>query len=155
MGRRQHHLAAAGLHVRHGRRWPLQRARCRRRYIEEVDPPIAVSEPAVTDNGGGVDPGVDPGVPVPDTIAPVPADGACATFAEPTEITTPGLDLAWAQRWVGQCLSYAEAEASALGWSVRVVRQDGEDLAATADFSETRFNVALKGDVISEIISIG
>jgi hypothetical protein len=118
-------------------------------YIQEVDPPIAVSEPAVTDSGSG-------SAPAPATIAPVRADGStCSTFEAPTEITAPGLDLAWAQRWVGQCLSYAESEAAALGWSVRVVRQDGEDLAATADFSDTRFNVALEGDVISEIISIG
>ncbi len=118
-------------------------------YIQEVDPPVAVSEPAVVDTGFGT------AVPVPETVDPVPADATCATFEAPTDITAPGLDLAWAQRWVGQCLSYAESEASALGWSVRVIRQDGEDLAATADFSETRFNVALKGDVISEIISIG
>jgi hypothetical protein len=117
-------------------------------YIQEVDPPVAVSEPAVFDTGSGT------AVPVPESIAPVPADGTCATFAA-TDITAPGLDVAWAQRWVGQCLSYAESEASALGWTVRVVRQDGEDLAATADFSDTRFNVAVKGDIVSEIISIG
>lgn len=116
-------------------------------YIQEVDPPIAVSEPAVIDNG----------VVTPETVLQIPADGGaeCATFEGPTEITAPGLDLAWAQRWVGQCLSYAESEASVLGWSVRVVRQDGVDLAATADFSDTRFNVATKASVISEIISIG
>ena len=39
------------------------------------------------------------------------------------------ISAAWAQRWIGLCLSYAEAEASVLGWSVRVARQDGVDLA--------------------------
>ena len=117
-------------------------------YIQEVDPPIAVSEPAVTNTGGGA-------VPAPDTVAPVPADGTCATFEAPTDITEPAIDASFGERWIGQCLSYAEAEAAVVGFTVRVVRQDGEDLAATADYSDTRFNVAVKGDVISEIISIG
>jgi hypothetical protein len=115
-------------------------------YIQEVDPPIAVSEPAV----------IEPGVaPVPETVAAIPADGSCATFDSTTDVTTPGLDVEWAQRWIGQCLSYAETEASVLGWSVRVVRRDGVDLPVTDDFSDTRFNVAVKGDIVSEIISKG
>jgi hypothetical protein len=113
-------------------------------YIQEVDSPIATTEPAIATRDVA---------PAPSTA---PAAGAtCATFETPTDITAPGLDLPWAQRWVGQCLSYAESEASVLGWSVRVVRQDGVDLPITADFSDTRFNVAVKGDIITEIIDIG
>ena len=67
----------------------------------------------------------------------------------------PGIGVDFGQRWIGLCLSYAESEASFLGYSVRVVRQDGVDLPVTADFSDHRFNVAVKGDVVAEIISIG
>ncbi len=113
-------------------------------YIQEAEPEIATTEPAV-----------DPDVPV----TAVAVDGgdvsACTKFETPTEITTPGLDVEWAQRWVGLCLSYAEEEAAVLGWSVRVVRQDGVDLDATDDFSDTRINVAVDGEIITEIISIG
>ncbi len=116
-------------------------------YIHQAEPEIATTEPVT-------EPGV---VPVPDTA--VAADGgdvqACTRFEAPTDITAPGLDTAWAQRWIGLCLSYAEQEASVLGFSVRVVRQDGVDLAVTEDFSDTRFNVAVKGEIITEIISIG
>jgi hypothetical protein len=51
-------------------------------YIEEVDPPIAVSEPAVTDSGSG-------SAPAPDTIAPVSAPAATEIVpAEPVDSTT-------------------------------------------------------------------
>ncbi|HEX3089481.1 MAG TPA: hypothetical protein VHQ23_12560, partial [Ilumatobacteraceae bacterium] len=116
-------------------------------YIQQVDPAVPVSEPAVTDAGLVV---------APDTVVPVGADGTtCESIGQPTDVTTPALDVAWAQRWVGQCLSSAEAEAAVQGWSVRVVRQDGVDLPITADFSDTRFNVAVKGDIVSEIVDIG
>ena len=38
---------------------------------------------------------------------------------------------------------------------MRVVRLDGEDLAATMDYSPTRVNVAVEGGVVTEVISIG
>jgi hypothetical protein len=116
-------------------------------YIHQADPMPTT---------GQTDPAVDPGVvPTPATALPVPADGACATFEQPTTITVPGIDVTFGDRWIGQCLSYAEAEAAVIGFSVRVVRQDGVDLVITDDFSNTRFNVAVKGDIVSEIISIG
>ncbi len=112
-------------------------------FIQQPDPEVPTTEPLV--------------VPEP---APLPVPGGpdtptCTRFEEPTSITTPGLDIAWAERWIGLCLSYAESEASVLGWSVRVVREDGVDLAVTADFSDTRFNVAVKGQIITEVLSIG
>jgi hypothetical protein len=112
------------------------------------------ADPAAT---GQTDPAVDPGVvPTPETVVAVPADGAtCAAFEAPTDSTDPGIQVEFGQRWIGQCLSYAEAEAAYIGFSVRVVRQDGVDLPVTDDFSDRRFNVAVKGDIVSEIISIG
>ena len=52
-----------------------------------------------------------------------------------------------------------EAAATALaeenGWVVRVVRLDGEDLAATMDYVTNRVNVAIENGVVTEVISIG
>ena len=54
-------------------------------------------------------------------------------------------------------LSEAEATdvASANGWTIRVVRIDGEDLAVTADYSDTRVNVAVADGVVTEVLSQG
>lgn len=117
-------------------------------YIMQPAPEVANTEV----------PGQDPGaVPAPGTAPAANGSGdvACTKFETPTEVTTPGIGVDFGQRWIGQCLSYAESEASFLGYSVRVVRHDGVDLPVTADFSDHRFNVAVKGDVIAEIISIG
>ncbi len=117
-------------------------------YIQQAAPEVATTEV----------PGQDPGaVPSPDTApaAGGSTDVACTKFEAPTEVTVPGIGVDFGQRWIGLCLSYAESEASFLGYSVRVVRQDGVDLPVTADFSDHRFNVAVKGGIVAEIISIG
>jgi hypothetical protein len=41
------------------------------------------------------------------------------------------------------------------GLTLRVVRRDGVDLPVTADFSETRINVAVEGDIVTDIVSVG
>ena len=46
------------------------------------------------------------------------------------------------------------------GFTLRVIRRDGEDLAVTADFVETRVNVAVETqddgtEVVTEVISTG
>ena len=117
-------------------------------YIQQAAPEVATTEV----------PGQDPGaVPSPDTApaAGGSTDVACTKFEAPTEVTVPGIGVDFGQRWIGLCLSYAESEASFLGYSVRVVRQDGVDLPVRADFSDHRFNVAVKGGIVAEIISIG
>ena len=114
-------------------------------YIQQAAPEVATTEPGVVATGV-----------VPPETAPAAGGGTqCATFETPTAITSPGLSVEWAQHWIGECLSYAEQETSALGWSVRVVRQDGIDLPVTADFSGTRLNVAVKGNIISKVLSLG
>lgn len=48
------------------------------------------------------------------------------------------------------------AAAAGLGYTpTRVARRDGEDLALTMDYSESRVNVAVEGDVVVEILFIG
>jgi hypothetical protein len=66
----------------------------------------------------------------------------------------PG-DPAVLDEFVGLPLPEFEEIAKRYGFTTRVTRQDGVDLAGTADFSESRVNVAVEGDVVTEIISIG
>ena len=48
-----------------------------------------------------------------------------------------------------------EEIAKRYGFTTRVARQDGVDLEMTMDYSEERVNVAVKDDVVTEILSIG
>jgi hypothetical protein len=116
-------------------------------YIQQVDPTVPVSEPAVTDPGLVV---------APDTVVPVPGNAAtCDTFEQPTDVTAYATVDQAADAIVGRCLADAETFAKKWGYSVRVVRQDGVDLPITADADASRINVAVKGDIISEIVDIG
>lgn len=56
---------------------------------------------------------------------------------------------------VGLSVDEATAVAVDTGWEVRVAREDGVDLALTADFRENRINVAIEAGVITEVLSIG
>ncbi|HEY5663575.1 MAG TPA: hypothetical protein VIS05_06030 [Ilumatobacter sp.] len=56
---------------------------------------------------------------------------------------------------VGTTLTEFTAEAETFGASVRVVERDGVALEATADFQFNRVNVAVTGDVVTEIVSVG
>jgi len=58
-------------------------------------------------------------------------------------------------KWVGSPLADVEKFAEELGMTVRVIRQDGEDLAATDDLRTDRVNVGVEGDVVTEVLSIG
>jgi hypothetical protein len=101
-------------------------------------------------------------VPVPDT-APLVAPGVDPASpsecpARPTAITEPGLS---ADGIAGTIVGLCEADASALvaeiypSASMRVVRIDGVDQAVTADFSDSRVNVAVDKGIVTEVISIG
>ncbi len=61
---------------------------------------------------------------------------------------------------VGQSVDDATATLESAGLSLRVVRRDGEDLAATMDFVPTRVDVAVETEddgteVVTEILSTG
>jgi hypothetical protein len=115
-------------------------------YIHQADPAPAT---------GQTDPAVDPGVvPAPETVVPVPAPGGTCPALPPTT-EPPATAEQIAGGLVGYCLADAEQMAKHYGYEVRVVRQDGEDLVITDDFSESRINVATKGDIVAEIVSIG
>jgi hypothetical protein len=56
---------------------------------------------------------------------------------------------------VGTKLTAARDAAETEGCSIRVAMRDGEGLALTEDFRPDRVNVAVGGDSVTEIISIG
>jgi hypothetical protein len=117
-------------------------------YLHQADP---VDTPTI----GKTDPATDPGVVVtPETALPVPAPGTTCPVLPPTT-DPPATAEQIGSGLVGYCLADAEQLASSFRYSVRVVRQDGVDLPITDDFSETRINVATKGDIVVEFVSVG
>jgi hypothetical protein len=101
--------------------------------IEEsppVDLPLPAPAPEGSATGGGTDPGTDPG-----------AD--------------PEASMTILQDYVGLTIDEFSAEAKASGFSTRIVQQDGEFLAATDDYRTDRVNVAVEGDLVVSIESIG
>jgi hypothetical protein len=104
--------------------------------------------PAVTDQYMIiVEPAIDP--------QPVPAEPVDPVVVDPTTGVAAPDDPALLDQFVGVPLPEFEAVAKRYGFTTRVVRQDGVDLAVTDDFSESRVNVAVEADVVSEIVSIG
>lgn len=71
---------------------------------------------------------------------------------EPAEPIAEAADL---DALVGLPLPDFEKLAADLGYTTRVARQDGVDLALTEDSSATRVNVAVEGGVVVEMMSIG
>ena len=55
--------------------------------------------------------------------------------------------------YTGLSVEEATKMVAADGWELRVVREDGEDLAVTADFRDNRLNVAVEGGVVTELVS--
>ena len=87
-------------------------------------------------------------VPPEPAVTTLPAPVACGDAVAP-EAVVDGTEL------IGRCLTDVEDIAASLGIEVRVVRLDGVDLAATDDYRENRFNVAVVNGVITEILSLG
>jgi hypothetical protein len=92
--------------------------------------------------------------PVPVETTPVDtANGSSGACAAGTPDTMPfAVD---GSSLVGLCLDDAIATAEANGLTVRVVRQDGEDLAVTADLQPQRVNVVVVDDVVTEVQGLG
>jgi hypothetical protein len=82
------------------------------------------------------------------TEAPGGTAEAPAAVAEPTvETATPVL--------VGLTEAEATDAAEALGWELRVIRREGEDLPMTADFRQNRVNVEVTDGEVTEVLQIG
>ena len=101
---------------------------------------------------------------------PVPADPCRRRLVDPVDDTAsvpvapePGTDQTapavvpdeLAATWVGSPLADVEKLAADMGLTVRVLRLDGQDLPATADFRTDRVNVAVEADIVTEVISVG
>lgn len=85
----------------------------------------------------------DPGL----TPEPLPADDPGATVV---------VDLAAAaDLLVGVTEDEAAKLAEQNGWTMRVVRRDGEDLAVTEDYSESRVNVAVEAGAVVSVDFVG
>jgi hypothetical protein len=103
--------------------------------------------------------------PAVDTIVPEPVPGGSTPQAsddpgsiDPSPIVTePLVDPVTIDpaTLVGLPLADATAMVEERGLTLRVVRRDGVDLPVTADFSETRINVAVEGDIVTDIVSVG
>lgn len=87
---------------------------------------------------------VETAVPGTDVVAPNEGEG------EPA-MPTPGFEVSI----VGLTLDEATKLAEQSGWTVRVARENGVDLALTMDLVETRVNVAVEDGVITEVLNIG
>jgi hypothetical protein len=82
---------------------------------------------------------------------PLPTDPGGTDVDPPSTIGDP----AELEAFVGVGLKEFEDLAAGYGYTTRVARQDGEDLALTDDYSESRVNVAVEADVVVDIVSIG
>lgn len=112
-------------------------------YIKQPDPEVATTEPVI--EPGGV---TDTAVPPTPSVAP-----ACAPV---TEITTPTATVEQiADAVVGYCVVAAQELAKTFGYEVRVVRQDGVDLAITADLNPNRINVVVENGAVASVLDIG
>ncbi|MGH9134462.1 MAG: hypothetical protein ACRDZZ_11030 [Ilumatobacteraceae bacterium] len=110
---------------------------------------LAFTVPAVTDEYMIIaEPTVEP---MPE---PAPAEPVDPVLVDPptTEAPVAPADL---EALVGVPLAEFEDLATRFGYTTRVARQDGEDLALTMDYSPSRVNVAVEADIVVAIVSIG
>jgi beta-lactam-binding protein with PASTA domain len=80
------------------------------------------------------------------------SSAADTTSAETLDLDIPDV--------VGEPVEDATATLEDAGLTLRVVRRDGEDLAATMDFVETRVNVAVETqddgtETVTDVVSTG
>jgi hypothetical protein len=93
----------------------------------------------------------DPGL-IPE---PVPADSTGSGSSGPRVLTWAADIDAAISALVGVDEAEAAKVAEGLGWTLRVVERDGEQLAVTMDFSPSRVNVAVEAGVVVSVQSFG
>jgi hypothetical protein len=74
---------------------------------------------------------------------------------DPGTVDDQMIDIDDAQVLVGLPVEEAEAIAVEMGWELRVIRIDGEDLLATTDFVTNRLNLEVADGEVVAIISVG
>ncbi len=85
---------------------------------------------------------------------------ACGDDDEPDSAASQNTVASDVPDIVGESVDDATASLEEAGLTLRVVRRDGEDLAATADFVEERVNVAVEtqddgSELVTEVVSTG
>jgi beta-lactam-binding protein with PASTA domain len=88
------------------------------------------------------------------TIGACGSDDSSADTATSTTVAVNVPDI------IGDTVAEATTKLEAEGLTLRIIRRDGEDLAATADFLENRVNVAVETqddgtEVVTAVISTG
>jgi hypothetical protein len=81
-------------------------------------------------------------------------DDDTATTTTTTEVTA-GAETGDFDDVVGMEVSAAESALAELGYEMRIVRLDGDDLAVTMDYREDRVNVEVEDDVVVAVQGIG
>ena len=115
--------------------------------------PSELVDPIPVEGDGGVGEGAEP--PAPESLPPAePVEGSAGG-----EVVEPGTDpegaLPLLEEYVGLTIEEFTAEAKASGFETRVVMLDGESLEVTMDYRTDRVNVAVDGDIVVKIESIG
>ncbi|MEJ7800317.1 MAG: hypothetical protein WKF60_07350, partial [Ilumatobacter sp.] len=119
-------------------------------FLVQVEPPV--EGPIPVEGDGGIGDGAEP-LPPPESLPTIPDEQPDVQPIEPG--TDPAAALPMFEQFVGLSIEEFTAEAKALGYATRVVTQDGEPLAVTADYSETRVNVEVEGPRVTALQSIG
>ena len=104
-------------------------------YLEQAEPEV-LPEP----------------VPLPEPMPVETAVPGTDGVGEPVPVVDAAFD---GSTLVGLPVDEASKLAEASGWTVRVAREDGVDLAVTMDYRDNRFNVAVEAGVVTEVVSIG
>ncbi len=117
-------------------------------FMIQVEPPVVIDEPLPAPEPMPVE--TLPAV-VPDTVVVDPAEPGEGEVGGPESPVVPG-EL---EASVGSSLADFTSAAEALGYSVRVVMQDGEPLAITLDLVGSRINVVVEGVDVVAIDGIG
>ncbi|MCX6522461.1 MAG: hypothetical protein NTZ21_17525 [Actinobacteria bacterium] len=104
-------------------------------YLEQAEPEV-LPEP----------------VPLPEPMPVETAVPGTDGVGEPAPVVDAAFD---GSTLVGLTVDAASKLAEASGWTVRVAREDGVDLAVTMDYRDNRFNVAVEAGVVTEVVSIG
>ena len=122
-------------------------------FLMQTDQPTDAPIPVEPDEGTGG--GAEPLPPLESLPAEPDQQPIDEGSIDARPIDDPEVALSVLEPLVGLSIEEFTAEAEALGYSVRVVRQDGEDLPVTMDLRPDRANVEVEGPRVVGLVSIG